>query len=138
MTRHRMDTITSGSSPSTIVIIEPPLDGEPAMYNSDQVTTFSSRRRGPWIFLATLAEMLRGWSEQKVSYIPGQDHSQLVTSVPPLADHLRDLMYGDGMLIKLSRVALAAHAIGRSDAVTELNHACNHMRRALELLGEDT
>lgn len=110
------------------------------MYNSEPTTPFPARRHSPWTLLVNLAEILRGGTEREPASIPAarkESPEQMASSVPPLADHLRNLLYGEGVLIRLSRVALAAHAIGRGDAVSELNLACNHMRRALELLGEE-
>lgn len=51
------------------------------------------------------------------------------------AAQLRALLYRDGVLLRLGGISLLAHTEGHTEAADVLNLACDHLGRALDLLG---
>jgi hypothetical protein len=52
-----------------------------------------------------------------------------------LERELRSVLYKDHLIMRLSRIALAAHASDLVEAADALNRACDYLGQALDLLG---
>jgi hypothetical protein len=53
----------------------------------------------------------------------------------PLEKELRDLLYEDRLILRLSRIALDAYSAGFVDTADALNRACDCLGLALDQLG---
>lgn len=64
-----------------------------------------------------------------------QHHGRQPLTRPLLEKELRELLYEERLILRLSRIALDAYSAGLVDTTDALNRACDYLGLALDQLG---